>query len=87
MNKSESIKELAGALSKAQGAMTAAKMDSVNPFFKSKYADLGSVIQASKSTLAANGLRRCRRLPNFCPVWAISCVPTVPSVPFLLREC
>ena len=56
MNKSESIKELAGALAKAQGEMSAAKMDAVNPFLKNKYADLGSVIQAAKSPLAKNGL-------------------------------
>lgn len=56
MNKSESIAELAAALAKAQGAMTAAKMDSVNPFLKNKYADLGSVIQASKKPMSDNGL-------------------------------
>jgi hypothetical protein len=56
MNHSESIKELAGALAKAQGAMGAAKMDSINPFLKNKYADLGSVIQAAKKPLSDNGL-------------------------------
>jgi hypothetical protein len=56
MNHSESIKELAGALAKAQGAMGAAKMDSTNPFLKNKYADLGSVIQAAKKPLSDNGL-------------------------------
>jgi hypothetical protein len=56
MNKSEFINELAAALAKAQGAMTAAKMDATNPFLKNKYADLGSVIQAAKGPLAANGL-------------------------------
>lgn len=56
MNHSESIKELAGALAKAQGAMGAAKMDSVNPFLKNKYADLGSVIQAARKPLSDNGL-------------------------------
>lgn len=56
MNKSESIKELAAALAKAQGAMGAAKMDAVNPFLKNRYADLGSVIQAAKPALSANGL-------------------------------
>jgi len=53
---SESIKELAAALAKAQGVMTPAKMDAVNPFLKNKYADLGSVIQATRPALMANGL-------------------------------
>jgi hypothetical protein len=56
MNHSESLKELAAALAKAQGVMAAAKMDAVNPFLKNKYADLGSVIAAAKKPLADNGL-------------------------------
>jgi hypothetical protein len=56
MNKSESIKELASALALAQGEMKAAFMGSVNPYFKSKYASLGDVIDAAKPTLAKNGL-------------------------------
>jgi len=53
---STEINELSAALAKAQGAMEAAKMGSVNPFLKNKYADLGSVIQAARAPLAANGL-------------------------------
>jgi hypothetical protein len=56
MNKSESIGKLAEALAKAQGAMKPAKMDAVNPFLKNRYADLGSVIEATKGPLAENGL-------------------------------
>lgn len=56
MNKSDNIGELAAALAKAQGAMQAAKMDSVNPFLKNRYADLGSVVQAARKPLAENGL-------------------------------
>ncbi|MDD5050979.1 MAG: ERF family protein [Candidatus Pacebacteria bacterium] len=56
MLKSESIKELASALSKAQGEMDYAKKDSNNPFFKSKYADLAAVITAIKEPLSKNGL-------------------------------
>jgi len=56
MNHSESINELATALSKAQGEMQAAIKDSVNPFFKSKYADLGSVWDAARPVLSKNGL-------------------------------
>lgn len=56
MNKSESIKELATALAKAQGQIKGAVKDSANPFFKSKYADLASVVEAIRSAFAANGL-------------------------------
>jgi len=53
---SPSIAALAAALSKAQGQFDHAKKDANNPFFKSKYADLASVIDAAKPHLAANGL-------------------------------
>lgn len=56
MNKSDSIAKLAAALVKAQPAFETAKMDSVNPFFKSKYADLGAVWDAVRPGLKANGL-------------------------------
>ena len=56
MFKSDQLGQLADALSKAQGQMGNAKKDSANPFFKSKYADLASVVDASKAELTANGL-------------------------------
>ena len=56
MNKSESIAGLAAALAKAQGAMKGAVKDSANPFFKSKYADLASVVEAIRAAFSANGL-------------------------------
>lgn len=56
MNKSENIGQLALALSKAQGQMKFAAKDANNPFFKSKYADLASVIEAIKVPLSANGI-------------------------------
>lgn len=56
MNKSESIKELATALCKAQGEMKFAVKDAANPFFKSRYADLASVIEAVKIPFANNGI-------------------------------
>jgi len=56
IEKSEQINELAAALSKAQGSIKNAAKDSFNPHFKSKYADLASVIDATKEALAANGL-------------------------------
>jgi hypothetical protein len=54
--KSETIGKLADALAKAQRVMGVAKKDSTNPFFKSKYADLSSVIDAIREPLASNGL-------------------------------
>ena len=56
MNKSENIGQLAAALAKAQGQMKFAAKDANNPFFKSKYADLASVIEAIKVPLSANGI-------------------------------
>lgn len=56
MNKSEQINELAAALAKAQGQMEGAKKDSENPFFRSKYADLASVVEAIRGPFAEHGL-------------------------------
>lgn len=53
---SASIGKLAFALAKAQGEMQAAKKDSANPFFKSKYADLNEVWSTIRKPLAANQL-------------------------------
>lgn len=55
-NQSDSIKELATALAKAQGVMEGAKKDSLNPHFKNKYADLESVWDAARKPLTDNGL-------------------------------
>jgi len=60
MIKSESIKELAAALAKAQGQFDHAIKDVKNDFFKSKYADLASVIDAAKKPLSDNGLSVCQ---------------------------
>lgn len=56
MDKSESIKELALALAKAQGEFEGALKDTANPFFKSKYADLASCVAAIKPHIAKHGL-------------------------------
>lgn len=56
MEMSEKIDALAKALSAAQGEMGGAVKDASNPFFKSSYADLGSVIAAIKDSFAKNGL-------------------------------
>ena len=56
MKQSETIGNLALALSKAQATMPPAKMNATNPFLKSRYADLGSIAEAAKKPLADNGL-------------------------------
>jgi hypothetical protein len=56
MKQSESINDLATALSAAQAEMGGAVKDSANPFFKSKYADLTSVVKAIKEPFANHGL-------------------------------
>lgn len=56
MERSESIKELAAALNKAQADMSGAKKGKENPFFKSKYADLNAVVDAVRIPFAENGL-------------------------------
>jgi hypothetical protein len=56
MTRSESITHLATALALAQAEMPVAVFDATNPFLKSKYASLGSVIQASRPILAKHKL-------------------------------
>lgn len=50
------MKELFNALSKAQSMLTHASKDANNPHFKSGYATLESVIDASREALTNNGL-------------------------------
>ena len=56
MKSSETIEKLALALCSAQGEMGGAVKGSANPFFKSSYADLTSVIKAIKEPCFKNGL-------------------------------
>ena len=56
MKSSESIEKLAEALCAAQGEMGGAVKGSANPFFKSSYADLTSVIKAIKEPCFKHGL-------------------------------
>jgi len=56
MNKSESIASLSKALVLAQSEFKGVTMNSVNPFYKSKYADLGAVIETCKPILSKHGL-------------------------------
>lgn len=56
MNQTEDIKELVAALSKAQRKMEPAKFNRVNPYFKNRYADFRSCMDACRVPLADNGL-------------------------------
>lgn len=56
MQKSDSIKELATALAKAQAEIKGAVKDATNPHFRSKYADLSSVVEAIRMPLAKHQL-------------------------------
>lgn len=56
MEKSASIVEIAKALHLAQGEMSGAKKGAANPFFKSKYADLNSVVDAVREPFCNHGL-------------------------------
>ena len=56
MNKSESITDLAAALCLAQAEMGGATKNSINPHFKSSFADLESVIKVIKPAFFKHGL-------------------------------
>ena len=56
MRRSEQLNELGAALAKAQAEIRGAPKDSANPFFKSRYADMASVIDASREALTKQGI-------------------------------
>ncbi len=56
MRMSQTISDLATALAKAQGAIDDAQKGSLNPHFKSRYADLAAVRAAIREPLAVNDL-------------------------------
>lgn len=53
---SQSITEISKAFVKAQSEFNAARKDSANPAYRSKYADLSSVIEATQAALNKNGI-------------------------------
>ena len=55
-SRSDSIKEIGTALSKAQAILTGAVKDSVNPHFRTRYADLASCWDACRKALTSNGI-------------------------------
>lgn len=56
MMQSESIHELAAALAKAQGEIKPALKSSLNPYYKSKYANLNEFWEACRKALSENQL-------------------------------
>lgn len=60
--RSTDILDLAVALAKAQSEMRIADLNKTNPYFKSRYADLTSVIEASRPCLTKNGLAVTQQL-------------------------
>lgn len=56
MINTEDITEIAKALAKVQAEMGSVKFDSVNPYYRSKYASLGAVIDELKKVLPQHGL-------------------------------
>ena len=56
MIKTDTIAELAKALSKFQGEVKPAKKDATNPFFKAKYTDLAGIWDVCREPLSRNGL-------------------------------
>jgi hypothetical protein len=59
---SDELDLLFSALSKAQANFSVARTESTNPFYKSKYADLKSVIEASRQALTEQGLCIVQRI-------------------------
>ena len=53
---SDEIKDLVGALAKAQGVMKPAVFNRVNPHFKTRYADFTSCMDACRAPLSDNGI-------------------------------
>lgn len=60
------VSELATALAKAQGEFLPAAKNSMNPFHKSKYADLASVVDSAREILTKHGLS-VTQLPKHIP--------------------
>lgn len=56
MRTSEAIDQIAAALAAAQGTMEPALFNRENPHFRSKYADLAAIMQATLPHLSKNGL-------------------------------
>lgn len=63
-SRSSEIKDLAIALAKAQSEMPIANLNRSNPYFKSRYADLMSIVDASRPSLTKYGLSVTQQLTD-----------------------
>ena len=64
-SRSREVNELYAAMAKAQAEMQIAGLSCVNPYFKSKYADLAEIVKASRPALTKNGLAVMQQIqPN-----------------------
>jgi len=61
-SESDTLANLYDALSKAQMDMDVASKDSKNPYYKSTYSDLSTVVKASRPALCKNGLSVIQRI-------------------------
>ena len=59
---SKELDKLFTSLAKAQLEMDSATASNINPFLKSKYANLNDVVNASRKALASNGLSVIQRI-------------------------
>lgn len=71
MRTSEQINEISAALAKAQGEMQNAAFNKTNPHFKSKYADLAAIREATIPALAKNGLSIVQGTQHLDDAWAL----------------
>lgn len=87
MNRSDSIKELATALSKAQGEIENASKNQKNDHFKNKYADLAEVLNTIRPVFSANGLS-VAQLPSYeAPMASVETVLMHSSGEFMSSTC
>lgn len=64
-SRSDDLKELFTALSKAQSEMKTAGLNAENPYFKSNYSSLAEIVRVSRPFLSKNGLSIIQQiLPN-----------------------
>ncbi len=89
MKTSESVKSIVPAFIKAQALVKRAKKDSINPHFKSHYADFESVVDAIKEALQTNqmwfsqgasedGLKLITRIWHVSGEWMETYYPITP---------
>jgi hypothetical protein len=87
------MKEICTALNKAQASLKKAVKDSTNPHFKSRYADLESVLDAMREPFAENGLSVTQSVVIVegsqymqTTIWHVSGESIASKVPFILTK-